>query len=343
MRCAHEAEAEQPHPTHLHKLETMDSATQPMKVVIAGGRGALGSRLAADLTARGHEVVVLTRSPQPQARCREVAWDGRTVGAWAAELQDDIKPVAVVNLAGELVDRRPTQKNIDLLRASRVEPTRALVNAAARLERPVRQWVQGSTTAIWSDAGEQQVSEATPVPDPGLPQMTGVAAPWEAAVEGVRAEHVHVLRTSFVLDTDTPVMDRLLLLARLGLGGPLGTGEQWVSWIHIDDWLAVVRALLGLTPGTTVPDGVVIAAAPTPVRNRDLMRQLRRTVGRSFGLPAPAPLVRLGALALRSDAAVGLTGRRCTSRVLADVSWSYEHPELGAALDHLTRPERRTA
>lgn len=314
---------------------------EPVKVVIAGGTGALGRRLAHDLTGRGHEVVVLTRSPVPAAH-RQVGWDGRTVGAWAGELRDPDRPVCVVNLAGALVDVRPTAANIAELRSSRVDPTRALVDASRRLDVPVRHWVQGSTTAIWSDAGEERVTEATSLPDPGLPQMTGVAAPWEQASAGASAEHRILLRTSFVLDVDTPVMDRLLLLARVGLGGPLGTGRQWVSWVHIDDWLAVVRAGLGLVPGVALPDGPVIVASDRPVRGAELMGQLRRVTGRRVGLPSPAALVRLGGLLLGSDPAVGLTGRHCTSHVLADLGWTYEHPELGEALDDLLSHRRGT-
>ncbi|MDO5627179.1 MAG: NAD-dependent epimerase/dehydratase family protein [Mobilicoccus sp.] len=146
----------------------------PGRVVIAGGSGALGSVLADDLADRGVEVVILTRSPDQSARHRHVAWDGRTVGPWAAELDG---AYGVVNLAGRLVDARPTRANIADLRASRVDATRALVRASQDLPRPVPRWLQASTTAIWSDAGEARLDETSPVPHVGLPQMTGVARP----------------------------------------------------------------------------------------------------------------------------------------------------------------------
>lgn len=146
-----------------------------MKVVIAGGSGALGRRLADDLADRGHDVVILTRSPRP-GRHRQVGWDGRTVQAWAGELAE----AAVVNLAGELVDRRPTRANIALLTSSRVEPTRALAEAAASLANPVPVWIQASTLAIHGDSGEQLLDEQSPAAD-GPPQMAGVARAWEEA------------------------------------------------------------------------------------------------------------------------------------------------------------------
>jgi len=308
-----------------------------MKIVVAGGSGALGRALSADLAGRGHEVVVLTRSPGGAAGqgVREVAWDARTVGPWADELAGPAGGVGVVNLAGKLVDCRPTSAHVAELRRSRVEATTALVAASARCAEPVSRWLQASTTAIWSDAGERRVTEASPLPDDGLPQMTGVARPWEDAVRGARTRHLVVLRTSIVLDVATPALDRLLLLARLGLGGPVGPGDQWFSWIHVDDWLRVARAALGLEPGLALRDGPVVAAAPHPVRNRDLMAALRRAQGRRRGLPTPAPLLRLGALALRTDPALALTGRHATSQVLADAGFAFRHPTLDDALAEL--------
>jgi uncharacterized protein len=141
-----------------------------VKVVLAGGSGALGARLADDLAERGDQVVILTRTPRPGPH-RQVQWDGRTVGDWARELDQ----AAVVNLAGELVDRRPTARNIALLRSSRVEPTLALAAAARTLAEPVPVWVQASTLAIHGDSGEAELDESS-APADGPPQMAGVAS-----------------------------------------------------------------------------------------------------------------------------------------------------------------------
>src|SRR5688500_10317198 len=117
----------------------------PSRVVLAGGAGALGRRLADAFARRGDEVTILTRSPRADSDHRQVQWDGRTAGSWATELEG----ATVVNLAGELVDRRPTTKNIQVLTRSRVEPTRALVDAASQLTVPPRLWLQMSTLAIY--------------------------------------------------------------------------------------------------------------------------------------------------------------------------------------------------
>ncbi len=300
-----------------------------MKVVIAGGSGALGRRISAHLAERGDEVVVLTRTPSSTAPHRQVAWDGRHMGSWAGELAG----AAVVNLAGALVDRRPTPSNIELLKRSRVEPTRALVAAAAALCDPPPVWLQASTLAIYGDAGDTVLDESAR-PAAGPPQMAGVARAWEGAAADANTRRLVVMRTGIVLDRDTPALDRLAGLARRGLGGRMGLGRQWVSWIHIADFLAAVVALLD----DQRLAGVVHVTGPNPVQNADLMRGLRRVLRRPVALPTPAALVRLGAAVLRTDPALALTGRRCLPGRLLSTGFAFRFPELAPALEDLLGP-----
>ena len=296
-----------------------------MKVVIAGGSGTLGRRIATDLAGAGHEVVILTRSPRADMSFRQATWDGRSVGSWADELDGSI----VVNLAGELVDRRPTRANIDLLTRSRVEPTLALVEASHRCAEPPSVWLQGSTTAIYGDAGEAVITESSAIPE-GPPQMPGVARPWEEAAAEVRADRKVILRTSLVLDTDTPILDRLSKVVRWGLGGKISKGTQGVSWIHVRDFLSALGFLL-----QSDLSGTVNVTSPEPVRNEELMSELRRHLNRPWSPPAPAPLVRVGALMMGSDPALALTGRRCIPARLTEAGFEFEFSKLGAALDDL--------
>jgi len=300
-----------------------------MKLVMAGGTGSLGRRVAADFRRRGFEVVVLTRSPRPDLDLRQVVWDGRTVGAWAAELEGAI----VLNLAGELVDRRPTPKNIELLRRSRVEPTQALVEASRTLSSPPALWLQMSTLAIYGDAGEDVVDEDHP-PAAGPPQMAGVARAWEHAVEGAKAERLVVLRTGIVLDTGTPAFERLAKLTRFGLGGRVGSGGQWISWLHIDDFSSAVRFV---TEASSL-EGVVHVTSPNPVRNEQLMATLRSRMRRPWSPPTPTPLVHVGAWLMRTDPALALTGRRCIPRRLQEAGFEFRHPELDEAIAALLVP-----
>lgn len=307
-----------------------------MKVVIAGGSGSLGRALATDLLRDGHEIVVLTRTPGRRriAGTTEVGWDPADVGAWAHALESDGE-LAVVNLAGKPVDCRPTEANIRELRESRVRATEALVAASQRRSRPVDHWLQASTTAIYGDAGEMRITEETPDPTSGLPQMTGIVLPWEAAARGANAAHRVTIRTSIVLDRGTPALNRLLLPAKLGFGGPIASGRQWFSWIHVADWIRIARAALGLDPALTLPDTPVIAAAPAPERNAELMRLLREAVGMPLALPTPEFVLRLASIGLRTDPLLALTGRHATSSVLAERGFEFRYPTLESALTDL--------
>jgi len=300
-----------------------------VKVVVAGGSGALGRRVTADLAARGHDIAVLTRTPRPGSPHRQVAWDGRSAGPWAGELAG----AAVVNLAGELVDRPATPRNIELLTHSRVEPTLALARAAATLDQPPPVWIQMSTLAIYGDAGDAVLDERAQ-PAQGPPQMPGVARAWEAAAAGAAgapAGRQVILRTGIVLDPQSQAMRRLQGLVGCGLGGRIGSGRQWVSWLHIDDYLSIVRACLQ-DPELS---GVVHATSPNPVTNAELMAALRGALRRPPAPPTPTLLLRLGAIVLRSDPALALTGRRCVPRRLLEAGFAFDHPDLEAALAHL--------
>ena len=297
-----------------------------MKIVVAGGSGGLGRRVCADLDARGHDIVVLTRTVRQNSAYRQVEWDGRTVGSWAAELAG----AALINLCGAIVDRSPTPANIELLTRSRVEPTTALMRAADGLETPLVSWIQMSTLAIYGDAGDAVLDESAK-PAGGPAQMPGVARPWEEAAAGARAARQVILRTGIVLDPATPAMRRLTGLVRLGLGGRIGTGNQWVSWLHFADFQAIVRACLD----DEALSGIVHATSPNPVTNTELMSALRHVLHRPAAPPTPAWLLRLGAFFAGSDPALALTGRRCVPGALTRAGFGFAFPDLDQALRNL--------
>ncbi|MDM7830989.1 DUF1731 domain-containing protein [Cellulomonas edaphi] len=168
-----------------------------------------------------------------------------------------------------------------------------------------------------------------------------MATAWEAASAGARADRQVVLRTSIVLDRDTPALGRLAGLARWGLGGRVGSGRQWFSWLHIDDWLRIAHWALGDDaadldlPAAPPPSGVLVATAPQPVRNAELMATLRSVVHRPPAPPTPEWVVRVGSIALRTDPGLGLTGRRAISTRLTDAGFTFRHPDLREALEDL--------
>lgn len=300
------------------------------RVVIAGGSGFLGRNLAEHLTAAGHEVVVLSRSPGRDTPWRQAEWDARTVGGWAAEL-DGAR--AVINLAGRTVDCIKTPDHCDEILRSRVESTRVLGRALGTVSARPPVWVQMATAHIYGDPPELVCNEDSAF-GYGLAPIVGTA--WERALAesvpaGVRPV---VLRTSFVLGQRGGALRRLRLLARLGLGGRVGHGRQGISWIHEQD----MNRLFAWAIGNPAVEGAYVATAPSPVSNAVFMRELRRALGVPIGLPAAGWMVRLGArYLLRTDPELALYGRYCVSRRLGPEGFEFRFPDLPGALGDLCR------
>ncbi|MEA5457173.1 DUF1731 domain-containing protein [Sinomonas sp. JGH33] len=298
---------------------------------IAGGTGFLGTSLGSELVCDGQRVVLLTRARRPSP-FEQLAWDGRTPGAWSERLGAEPR-LRIVNLAGVSLDMPGTPENLAKLEASRVEPTRTLVEASRTWERPVERWLQQSAVGIYGDS-YSEADESTPVPP--VPGLAAVVRAWEAAFDGASAERSVVLRTSVVLAREAAILERLATVARLGGGGPLGTGMQWFSWIHEADWNRAARAALGLptAPGEgtlDLPDGVVNATSPYPVQNRELMAHLREFVGVPLGIPAPAPLLRVAAGVLRTNPRLALDSVRAVPGVLRAARFDFRYPQLSGA------------
>jgi len=317
---------------------------QNQRVVIAGGTGFLGTSLAEFLTRQGYSVVTLSRhAPDPpdgELPWEHALWDGRTVGPWARHLEG---ATALVNLAGRTVDCIKTPDHCDEILRSRVEATRVLGAALRTVEWRPPVWVQMSTAHLYGDPPEVWCDEDSAF-GYGLAPFVGAA--WEEelaraleAPESIDppdpsdpAIRAVVLRTTFVLGTSGGALPRLAKLARWRLGGKVGHGRQGISWIHEEDMNRLfLRAIED--PSMT---GAYIATAPTPVSNAAFMRALRRSLGIRIGLPAPAPLVRIGApLVMRTDPELALYGRYCRSRRLAEEGFEFHFPDVESALEDL--------
>lgn len=310
----------------------MLSSTIPKgRIVIAGGTGFLGLNLARHLKESDCEVILLSRSQPPEdSGWSHAQWDGRTLGEWASVLDG---ASALVNLAGRTVDCVKTPDHRDEILRSRIETTRLLGEALRSVQQPPPVWVQMSTAHLYGDPPDQWCDEDSAF---GYGLAPFVAQAWEeehgrALLPQMRSV---VLRTSFVLGRHGGALPRLARLARLGLGGKAGHGRQGISWIHEQD----MNRLFARAISDAGMSGAYIATAPHPVSNREFMRQLRRALGVPFGLPAMSWMVRLGApLFLRTDPELALYGRYCVSRRLGEESFSFEFPELQAALFDLYR------
>ncbi|MBU6180836.1 MAG: TIGR01777 family oxidoreductase [Verrucomicrobia bacterium] len=302
------------------------------RVVLAGGSGFLGRALAAALDATGHDVVVLTRNPEShRGPGRAVEWDGRTVReSWAAELEG---AAALVNLAGRSVECRRTEKNRDEILRSRVDSCEALGAALRLVYRPPSVWIQAASLAIYGDAGDRVCDESAYIPHE-FP--TDVCIAWEEALgRSIRPEmRWTVLRIGFVLGRDGGALPELTRLARLGLGGRIGTGRQWISWIHLED---MTRLFLEAIRNPAI-QGICNATGLQPVTNSEFMDTLRQTLRVPFGLPAPAWLVRLGATLLDTDPDLALNGRRGLPCRVHGLGFRFRHHELRDALADLLLP-----
>lgn len=304
------------------------------KIVIAGGSGFLGASLARRLVERACEVVVLSRGEDKAVEgWKQARWDGRTPGAWADQLDG---AAALVNLAGRSVDCVKTPDHCDEILRSRVESTRVLGLAFRRVRNPPPVWVQMSTAHIYGDPPEA-VCDETAALGHGLAPDVGRA--WEQAFREAALPEMRtvVLRTSFVLGPQGGALRRLGLMARLGLGGTVGSGRQGISWLHEEDMNHLfLRAIADPTM-----TGVYLATAPNPVSNAVFMRELRLALGRRIGLPARDWMVRLGAgLLLRTDPDLALYGRYCVSRRLGEEKFPFAFPEIGPALRDVFRASR---
>lgn len=297
------------------------------RIVIAGGSGFLGLNLARHLTGLGHEVVILSRSTPPSGPWTHRPWDGRTLGDWAEALDG---ASGVVNLAGRTVDCIKTALHCDQILRSRVESTRVLGEGVRRAASPPPVWVQMSTAHRYGDS-ELECDEDAPF---GYGLAPTVGAAWEEAFaqacpEGVRRV---VLRTSFVLGHSGGALPQLARLARLGLGGTVGTGRQGMSWLHEADMNAMFERALT----DTSMQGAYIASAPEPLPNKAFMAELRRAVRRPVGLPTFAWQVKVGApLVLKTDPELALYGRFVIPRRLLDEGFTFRFPTLRAALADL--------
>lgn len=303
-------------------------ASSGRRIVLPGGSGHLGTHLARRLVARGDEVVVLTRgSAGMRHGVRHVRWDGTRLGPWVRTLDG---ADAVVHLAGKRVDAAPTRRNVDELIRSRAGTVRLVGRALAEVATPPPVWVQASTLAIHGDAGDRLLDDGAAPDGLGPRQMTTVALAWEHAFLEATAgvDRRVLLRLGVSLGGGDPALARLRQLVRLGLGGTIASGRQWVSWLALEDALALfVRALDDATMS-----GTYVATSPNPVTNAELMAMLRRHEGRRLGLPAPRAAVHVGTRLLGTDPALPLTSRRgVPSRLLAE-GFRFGVPHLEEAL-----------
>ncbi len=302
-----------------------------MRVFLTGGTGLVGSRLIKRLRERQHEVTLLTRRPEA-ARAQfgpslaVVAGDPTQAGAW---LDPAATADAVVNLAGESIfARRWNPAFIDLVRGSRVKSTEHVVRALSKNPRTAagtpKVLVNASAIGYYGPHGDEELTEDAP---PGDDVMARVCVDWEAAARQAEPAGVRVamIRIGIVLDRAGGALKQMLTPFKMFAGGPVGSGKQWMSWIHNEDLVGMIL----MTLENAQASGPINGTAPEPVRNRDFAKALGRALHRPSFMPTPAFALRV---MLGQVAQVVTTGQRVLPRRAQELGYTFRFPQIDEAL-----------
>jgi len=326
-----------------------------MRILIPGGSGQVGTLLARHLYAAGHEVTVLSRHPGDHAEqsWRMLAWDGPTVGPWAAEID---RSDAVIHLSGRSVNCRYNAKNRQEIFDSRVKPTLLLGQVIAASQAPPAIWMNASTSTFYRHALDREQDEFTgergdlpsergqhePANLPETwPFSIDVAEQWEQALAATPTPRTRKirLRSSMTMSPDKGgVFSVFSKLARLGLAGTQGPGTQYVSWIHDVDYCRITDLLLAHPEITDETNGAINLTSPTPIPNRAFMRILRGAWGKRIGLPSTRWMLEIGTFFMRTESELVLKSRRAVPALLLKHGFEFQFPKWeDAAKDLVAR------
>ncbi len=299
-----------------------------MKVAISGATGLIGTALRESLAADGIETVALSRKSKVPP-LETIHWDVEN-GRFDASPLEQVD--AVVHLAGEPIAQRWNEARKKAIRDSRVKSTKLLVEGLKSLKRRPKVLLSGSAVGFYGDRGDEMLDERSP---PGSGFLPETCQAWEhAAMEamgfGLRTA---VLRTGIVLSTRGGALKKMLPPFRLGVGGPVGSGTQWMSWIHIDDIVGAIRHVLATEDVMAAVNGT----APEPRTNAEFTRELAGALSRPAFLPAPAFGLKI---AFGEMASILLEGQRVVPKKLLETGYRFRFPDLGSALSDVLARKR---
>lgn len=295
-----------------------------MHVVIAGGTGFLGRHLAAAVAAEQGRVTIISRDRNAPVPYPVVTWNDVEQSPELLAGTD-----AVVNLAGETIDRRWTRRAKDLILRSRLEATRRVAELVRRLSPKPEAVVQASAVGYYGSADDDiAFDETSPPGQSGF--LADVARRWEREADAIRGTRLVILRTGVVLAADRGALPRIAAPFRLGFGGPIGSGRQSVSWIHVDDYVRLVLFCLRRKEIS----GPVNATAPHPVVQREMAETIARLLHKPCWLPVPSRLLRV---ALGERAEIVLSGQHVVPAKALAAGFAFRYPTIDAALADLLR------
>ena len=313
-----------------------------MKILIVGGTGQIGRVLVRHFKRKKYSVRILTRKKNVSPPY--VTWDGKHLGEWQKEIDDSD---VLINLAGKSVNCRYNNKNLKEMMDSRVDSTRIIGEAISKSKTPPKLWLQMSTATIYAHSFERNNDEYTGIiggREPDVPRYWDysikIARAWEKTLMESQTPETRkvILRSAMVMSPDKGgTFDMLSSLVRFRLGGPVGGGRQYMSWIHEDDFTSAVDFLM--SQGGV--EGVVNLASPNPVTQRKFMADLRAAQGVSLGLPATKWMARIGAFFLNSDTELILKSRRVVSKRFNDLGFKFQWTHWKEASQELSNRYRK--
>jgi hypothetical protein len=296
-----------------------------MKIVVAGGTGLIGEPLVKRLVARGDDVAVLSRNPSKVTVGRGLQWDARSQGGWSDEVASaDV----VINLAGENIgEGRWTEERKRRLIESRLDATGALVEAMKKNPSRPRTLINASAIGYYGNRGDALLDESA---SRGEGFLAELVERWESAArEADPVARVVLPRFGIVLAAEGGALKKMVLPFKLGGGGPIGSGQQWMSWVARDDVIRTIEWAID-TPSAR---GVYNVTAPQPVRNREFAKTLGRVLHRPSIIPAPAFALRLVFGEMADEVLLG--GQRVTPRRASEEGFAFAHTDLEATLREL--------
>lgn len=298
------------------------------RVILAGGSGFIGQSLARELLARNYEVVVLTRTPRERTDgAIETEWIGAHGGEWMKFLDG---AEAIVNLTGKNINCPHTPENVRELAGSRVNSVRDIEVSFSHVQNPPRVWVQAGAIGFYGDHGDFLCDENTLN---GPDNLAEICRQWEDAFHSAVVPKTRrvLLRTGFVLGRDGGALPVLGKLAKYFLGGTVGSGKQFISWIHIKDLTQMF--IEAIEQGNL--KGTFNAVAPNPVTNAEFMGELRHALHRPWSPPVPEWAVKLGSRLMKSEPSLALAGCRCAPEKFIEAGFKFQFQDLRGALKNL--------
>jgi len=298
------------------------------KLIIAAGTGFLGQSLVNHFKHTFDEIVILTRENNKTIDgIKYVNWDAKTFAGWENELEN---ATVLINLAGKSVDCRYTRENKKEILLSRIESTKVLNQAVLNCKNPPKHWLNSSTSTIYRFSLDKEMDEVNG--EIGNDFSMNVAQSWEKSFFKSETPKTlkTALRTSIVLGKNGGALVPLKTLAKFGLGGKQGCGNQFISWIHETDFARAIDFII-----EKKMTGVVNIVSPKPIANKDFMALLRKSVSAPFGIPISEPMLKFGSILIRTQAELVLKSRNVIPKRLQENGFQFEFDTLEKALKNI--------